>query len=62
MEVGGLHDIGRPRLSWKEGTEEHVYLTIRQYRIHIYKNRIVRRVSLRLNKASSATAAGGVML
>ena len=37
--------------------KEHVYLTIRQYAILIYTaQRIVRRLSLRLNKSASATA------
>ena len=40
----------------KEGRKEHIYLTILQCTIHIYKNRIDRRLSLRLNKAASAIA------
>ena len=41
----------------KEGRKKHVYLTIRQYTILIYwTQRIVRRLSIRLNKAASATA------
>ena len=39
------------------GTKEHVYLTTRQYTIIIYTaQRIVRILSLRLNKTASATA------
>ena len=40
----------------EEGRKEHIYLTIRQCTIHIKNNRIVMRLSLRLNKAASATA------
>ena len=40
----------------KEGRKEHIYLTKRQCTIHILNNRIVRKLSLRLNKAYSATA------
>ena len=39
----------------KEGRKEHIYLTIRQCTIHIYNNVIVRRLSLRLDKAARAT-------
>ena len=47
------HAILEERQYWRK---EHVYLTIQQYTIPIYNNRIVRRMSLRLNKAASATA------
>ena len=39
-----------------EGRKEYIYLTIRQCTIHIYQNRMVRRLSLRLNIAASVTA------
>ena len=41
----------------KEIRKDHVYLTLRRYTILMYRNIIVRRLSLRLNKATSATAA-----
>ena len=42
---------------WKEGRKEHIYLTkVNDNTIHIYENAMVRRLSLRLNIAASATA------
>ena len=40
----------------KEGRKEHIYLTKRQCTIHIYQNRMVRRLSLRLSIVASARA------